>query len=1373
MADRIKGITIEIGGDTTGLDKALSGTNKEIRNTQSQLKDVERLLKLDPSNTELLKQKQKLLADAVGETKDKLNALKDAERQVEEQFKQGKISQEQYEALKREIIATEEQLKSLETQAEKSNITLQKIGELGGKFQEVGGKITETGKAFLPVTAAVAGIGAAAVKTTADFDSAMSNVSAISGATGEDFDRLRDKAREMGAETKFSASEAADAMSYMAMAGWKTEDMLGGISGIMNLAAASGADLATTSDIVTDALTGMGYTAADAGRLADVMAAASSNANTNVEMMGETFKYVAPVCGSLGYTMEDTALAVGLMANSGIKASQAGTQLRSAITNMVKPTEAMEGVMNELGIEIANEDGSMKSLDETLKILRESFAVTTEEQKAQRLATIEQQAVADGYGDTLKGLSEEEKYFQLAMYAGQEQIKDMSEAQFKKMAQDKLGIKVTKKTNKAQVAQNLALALGTQSLEGLTQEQQSAYAATLFGKEAMSGMLAIINASEEDYNKLSDAIANSEGAAEGMAEVMQDNLNGQLTILKSQLQEAAISIGDTLVPAIRGLISRIQEWMDWFNNLSDSQKQMVVTIGLIVAAIGPLLIIIGQMATGIGAIMTAISTLGPMLAALSAAGGPILLTVAAVGALGAAFLLAKDDAGEYYDKAVELTDQEEANRKKVEELYESYDLLNQRRRDAVESVNAEAQREQSLFTELQSITDENGKIKEGYEERAAFIVGELSSALGTEISMTGDQIDNYKEMCKSIDQLIEKKQANALLAANEAAYAEAIKNQTNAFMTYNNAQKDVTDTKLKLNEAQKKQAEYQEEIKGLMDKGILTWEDYTRQEDELTRKMNECAAAAAGYQEKLTEQEQTLKDAETAYAGYNNTISNYEGLSSAIISNDQQKIADAVLMAANSFQTAENSTKESLERQVQDFQQQYQELQAAVDSGAPKMVQSQADNMKRLVELSKEELDKLPGVTEKPILDTVNVLEAKKAQLGNVGKGLGGDFGSGYAGGISSSAGEVGKAVDAVGKTSIDELKKSIDSHSPAKKTCQIGNDYTGGYAKGITDGSNQVLSAVDKLADDSIKALSGALRDSQSSTQNYQKTMSSGWTSWASGLSSQIKDSLQQIVTATNSSMSSINSTVSSQTTSAGQAWVQGWKDVQNQHKAIMDTIKTDHATALSEIERVNRDKTKKMKEDATGAYQEMQNGIRTTLSSLLGTVQTGFTPSTNYISGLKNQSPIWGRDMMSGFISGVRGKFSELERACREAANTVSDYMHFTRPEKGPLRYYEEWMPHMMEGLSEGIRGNTWRVMDQVKALAASVNGSMIEIQGSGMTQGMSDGQMMNLLTHYLPAIASQKYVMLDGKTLVGYTSAEMDRSLGEMQAMKVRTG
>lgn len=267
-ASRIKGITVEIGGDTTKLQTALKGVNSEIKNTQSQFKDVEKLLKLDPDNTELLAQKQKLLSSAVSETKEKLATLKIA--------------------------------------AEQANQS---------------------------ATAAVTALGVAAVKTASDFDSSMSQVAAVSGATGEDFDKLRAKAREMGAKTKFSASEAADAMNYMAMAGWKTSDMLDGIEGIMNLAAASGEDLATTSDIVTDALTAFGLTAKDSGHFADILAAASSNANTNVSMMGETFKYCAPIAGALGFSAEDTAEAIGLMANAGIKSSQAGTSLRTIMNS--------------------------------------------------------------------------------------------------------------------------------------------------------------------------------------------------------------------------------------------------------------------------------------------------------------------------------------------------------------------------------------------------------------------------------------------------------------------------------------------------------------------------------------------------------------------------------------------------------------------------------------------------------------------------------------------------------------------------------------------------------------------------------------------------------------------------------------------------------------------------------------------------------------------------------------------------------------------------------------------------------------------------------------------------------------------------------
>ena len=216
--------------------------------------------------------------------------------------------------------------------------------------------ITELGKKAADVFADVA---ESIIKVGAGFDTAMANVAAISGASGDSLDALRDKAKEMGATTKFSASEAADAFGYMAMAGWKTEDMLAGIDGIMNLAAASGEDLATTSDIVTDALTAFGLSAEDAGHFADILAAASSNANTNVSMMGETFKYVAPLAGALGYSAEDVAVAVGLMANSGIKAGQAGTALRAALSNLFSPSDKVAQNMESLGISMTDSEGNV------------------------------------------------------------------------------------------------------------------------------------------------------------------------------------------------------------------------------------------------------------------------------------------------------------------------------------------------------------------------------------------------------------------------------------------------------------------------------------------------------------------------------------------------------------------------------------------------------------------------------------------------------------------------------------------------------------------------------------------------------------------------------------------------------------------------------------------------------------------------------------------------------------------------------------------------------------------------------------------------------------------------------------------------------
>lgn len=649
MADRIKGITIEIGGDTTGLNKALSGVNKEIRNTQSQLKDVERLLKLDPSNTELLSQKQKLLTQAVKETKDKLDTLKNAEQQVQQQFAEGKISQEQYDALKREVIETEEKLKSLEGQAERSNVAMQKIGMAGDKFQETGKKIEGVGEALTPITAAVTGIGAAAVKTTADFDSAMSKVAAISGASGEDFDRLREKAREMGAKTKFSATEAAEAFKYMAMAGWDTAQMLDGIEGIMNLSAADGLALATTSDIVTDALTAFGLQAADAGHFADVLAKASSSANTNVSMLGESFKYVAPIAGTLGFSAEDTAVALGLMANAGIKGSQAGTALKTAFANLASPTSNMARVMTEFNIDLVNTDGTMKSLSQLMDELRSNMKVTTDAEREQNYTMQEQQLVAEGYAKELSGLTEEEKKLYLEYTKGQDIVAAMSEKQLKEAADTRLQIKLTKDRKlTSEEYYKLCQKEGQDALDGITQAEQAAAASTLFGKEAMAGMLNIINASEQDYRRLSDAIGEADGTANTMAETMQDNLPGQITILKSQIQELAISIGDLLMPTIRGIVSSVQGWVSKFNNLNDATKKMIVVIGLILAAIGPVLIMIGKMAAGFGAVLKVFSGIGKLTSLLSGIGkltsiftaltGPIGIAIAAVAALTAGFV---------------------------------------------------------------------------------------------------------------------------------------------------------------------------------------------------------------------------------------------------------------------------------------------------------------------------------------------------------------------------------------------------------------------------------------------------------------------------------------------------------------------------------------------------------------------------------------------------------------------------------------------------------------------------------------------------------------------------------------------------------------
>lgn len=335
--------------------------------------------------------------------------------------------------------------------------------------------------------AAFSGMSAYAIKVGSDFEEGMSKVKAISGATTEELELLTEKAKEMGAKTKFSATESAEALSYMAMAGWKANDMLNGLEGIMNLAAASGEDLAMTSDIVTDALTAFGMKASESAHFADILAQASSNSNTNVAMLGESFKYVAPLAGSLKYSAEDTSIALGLMANSGIKASQAGTSLKTALVNMVKPSEKMQVIMDRYNLSLQNTDGSMKSLKEVIDMLREKFS-------------------------------------------------------------------------------------------GLDEATKSAAAAQLFGKESLAGMLAIINASDEDYKKLTESIYNCDGAAQQMAETMNDNLKGKITILKSGLEGLGIAAYEKFQEPMKKAVESASEAVSKLNeSLNNGEMGEAIT----------------------------------------------------------------------------------------------------------------------------------------------------------------------------------------------------------------------------------------------------------------------------------------------------------------------------------------------------------------------------------------------------------------------------------------------------------------------------------------------------------------------------------------------------------------------------------------------------------------------------------------------------------------------------------------------------------------------------------------------------------------------------------------------------------------------------
>lgn len=781
-------VTIETKLDNSGAEKGLNDLKKEVESSsKSTAQDIDKACdQAQKSVEEVAKSAEKTGKQVEKSAKDSASKAGQAAKQGADSAAKGteSASTKMQQSHKKVKDTAKESADGAKKSWEESNQST--VASTESATSKMAG--------LMKKSAAVIGVASvAAAKKTIDvgksFEAGMSEVQAISGASGKDLEKLSAKAKQMGATTKFSATESATALKYMAMAGWKTNQMVSGLSGVMNLAAASGEDLGTVSDIVTDSMTAFGLKAKDSGHFADVLAKASSSSNTNVAMMGETFKYVAPLAGSMKYSIEDTATAIGLMANAGIKGSQAGTSLRSIITRLVKPPKDAATALNALGISTTKADGSMKPLRETMAELREKFS-------------------------------------------------------------------------------------------GLTESQKASYASSIAGQEAMSGLLAIVNASDSDFNKLQKAIDNSSGAAKKQADVMNNNLQGALYDLGSAAESVGIGIYEDIKTPLtkavgvgtkqlrilssklkKGGIKKIvpEEAINTVENLGTVAKAVggggLKVLGAAAKLVGNNMEVALPVATslltvfkGYKAVTTVVTAFRTVSAATEGAstgvqilgtaiqlftgktisattataafktvctalGGPVGIGVVAVGALAAgvaAYVLtqkkAVTEADRYYSSCTKL-------KKKQEEMAASIKSLHKQNQKNVDSTRANGVQADQLYQRLIKLMNVEHK-SAGTKAQIASVVkqlNELLPGLNLEYDKEADKLNkSTSAIKKNIAALKEQAMAKAYQkgmesAASKVAKADienenAIKKKTEATNKYNAAVEKMNQVTAKVNQ---------------------------------------------------------------------------------------------------------------------------------------------------------------------------------------------------------------------------------------------------------------------------------------------------------------------------------------------------------------------------------------------------------------------------------------------------------------------------------------------------------------------------------------------------------------------------------------------
>ena len=960
MAGTIKGILVEIGGDTSGLQKAISKVNTATSSLSKELRGVNSLLKLDPRNTELVSQKQKILAENIEATSKKLEELKKVEEMANSE--RNKVSDENYRNLQREIANTEYKLKQLQVQASKWTKAGESLEEFSNKVTRISEKIDGLGSTLTTgLTLPIFAIGTAATTVGNEFEAKMSKVQAIAGATKEELEKLTDTAIELGSKTSFSSSQVAEGMENLASAGFDTNEIIKSMPGLLDLAASSGTELAAAAEITASAIRGFGLEANTSAHIADVFAEAAARTNAQTEDMGEAMKYVAPVAKTVGLSIEETAAAIGIMSDAGVKGSQAGTTLRGGLTRIVKPTKMVRDAMQELGVEFYNSNGKMKSLTEIIQTLQEHTKGLTDETKNQALAQI-------------------------------------------------------------------------------------------FGTEALSGMLALVNRGSSELESMTKSFKECDGAAAEMAETMLDNTAGSLESLSGSFESAGIAIQKALSPQIRDLAKWIQGLVDDFTELSEEEQQNIVKNALLVASIGPAVKILGKLGKGIGSATKSLSTFTKALAVVRAGTtsadvgvnnlakafqtviSPVGVTITTAIALAGAFAYMNQKAHEI-PSTLQYTMKEMENYKKEhKEFREEIDK-------AAASSMAEVANIEKLKNELSTLVDENGRVKDGYKDRVAFILKELNEALGTEYSMTGNIIKQYKNLQQEIDTLVLKKKAQIVLENEEEKYSNALANKEKAYQKVIEAQKEYNKA---LNG--KTYQQYFEDLKKNYEEAGYTAEGATKYAQSYMAKWVD------GYK-------QNYEDAKQIHSDYLNDIAAYENDYAIIQSGNNEKIQELIRNRTYTYKQESNDIGETINHNIQQKQYEIEQYRLAREKDLQNQDFANAEKNKKQIEAGQKEIETLA----QQLVQMTSTTEEMTPQLIEAWKNLANDSYSVYSQKVSQMSPEMQQkiqettgviaagtpqmqvAAEKLGQQTVDKFDKSADAKQKALNTIQ-------GYLNGLED---------------------------------------------------------------------------------------------------------------------------------------------------------------------------------------------------------------------------------------------------------------------------------------------------------------------------------